>query len=327
MDKPSALSKRFENTTRKACFHDVKFKSVLERPISPAIHSAILLLVPSLFNLRRFDSASGTPFLETPRNVKCRAPFPLVVHSLGYNAKEAVVVAGALAFAWLSNPSLPSRNSAAEDAIVGPQVIYVFGRDDNDESIATGSEISDVASWETVNDDEMEVLEDSREVCYNTCKKPIKDSQFAAHAELCRSLQLTKQTMLELDDNIGNRKPPRKEKKKLGASSASILKIRIQLLYCNINFLPQPLIDQASARREQRRSESLDNIDFALSQSYLNSQVRVVPFPNEVTGKLFSSNTSFEYKTVFYMSSEGKNLLHEVGEMHYMEGATREGIH
>ncbi|KAG4934059.1 hypothetical protein JHK87_048061 [Glycine soja] len=194
---------------------------------------------------------------------------------------------------------------------VGPQVIYVFGRDDNDESIATGSEISDVASWETVNDDEMEVLEDSREVCYNTCKKPIKDSQFAAHAgfltpcvskgtniepsiplffsELCRSLQLTKQTMLELDDNIGNRKPPRKEKKKLGASSAN----------------------QASARREQRRSESLDNIDFALSQSYLNSQVRVVPFPNEVTGKLFSSNTSFEYKTVFYMSSEGKNLLHE----------------
>lgn len=69
---------------------------------SPAIHSAILLLVPSLFNLRRFDSASGTPFLETPRNVKCRAPFPLVVHSLGYNAKEAVVVAGALAFAWLA---------------------------------------------------------------------------------------------------------------------------------------------------------------------------------------------------------------------------------
>ena len=33
-------------------------------------------------------------------------------------AKEAAVVAGALAFAWLSNPSLPSRNSAAEDAIV-----------------------------------------------------------------------------------------------------------------------------------------------------------------------------------------------------------------
>ncbi|XP_061364714.1 probable ubiquitin-conjugating enzyme E2 23 [Gastrolobium bilobum] len=46
---------------------------------------------------------------------------------------------------------------------VGPQAIYVVGRDDDDESIAAGSEISDAASWETVNDDEMEVLEDSRE--------------------------------------------------------------------------------------------------------------------------------------------------------------------
>ncbi|TKY50747.1 ubiquitin-conjugating enzyme E2 23 [Spatholobus suberectus] len=46
---------------------------------------------------------------------------------------------------------------------VGPQAIYVVGRDDDDESIAAGSEISDAASWETVNDDEMEVLEESRE--------------------------------------------------------------------------------------------------------------------------------------------------------------------
>ncbi|QCE08708.1 ubiquitin-conjugating enzyme E2 O [Vigna unguiculata] len=46
---------------------------------------------------------------------------------------------------------------------VGPQAIYVVGRDDDDESIAAGSEVSDAASWETVNDDEMEVLEDSRE--------------------------------------------------------------------------------------------------------------------------------------------------------------------
>ena len=42
----------------------------------------------------------------------------------------------------------------------------MVGRDDDDESIAAGSEISDAASWETVNDDEMEVLEDSREVCF-----------------------------------------------------------------------------------------------------------------------------------------------------------------
>ncbi|MCI18077.1 putative ubiquitin-conjugating enzyme E2 23-like, partial [Trifolium medium] len=46
---------------------------------------------------------------------------------------------------------------------VGPQAIYVVGRDDDDESVAAGSDISDAASWETVNDDEMEVLEDSKE--------------------------------------------------------------------------------------------------------------------------------------------------------------------
>lgn len=42
---------------------------------------------------------------------------------------------------------------------VGPQAIYVVGRDD-DESIAAGSDVSDdAASWETVDDDEMDALE------------------------------------------------------------------------------------------------------------------------------------------------------------------------
>jgi ubiquitin-conjugating enzyme E2 O len=36
-----------------------------------------------------------------------------------------------------------------------------------DDSDAAGSDISDAASWETVNDDEMEVLEDSKEVCFS----------------------------------------------------------------------------------------------------------------------------------------------------------------
>ncbi|OMO74533.1 Ubiquitin-conjugating enzyme/RWD-like protein [Corchorus capsularis] len=46
---------------------------------------------------------------------------------------------------------------------VGPQAVYVVGRDD-DESIAAGSEVSDdAASWETVNDDEMDALENAQE--------------------------------------------------------------------------------------------------------------------------------------------------------------------
>ncbi|XP_057758124.1 uncharacterized protein LOC130977120 isoform X2 [Arachis stenosperma] len=90
-------------------------------------------------------------------------------------------------------------------------------------------------------------------VCCNFCKKPIKDSQYASHAELCRSLKLTEQTSLELDGSTGNRKPPRKEKKKLSTSCAL---------------------------REQRKYESMDNIDTGASQSPLNSQVRVTAFSN-----------------------------------------------
>ncbi|KAK9286845.1 hypothetical protein L1049_015250 [Liquidambar formosana] len=47
---------------------------------------------------------------------------------------------------------------------VGPQAVYVVGRDDDDESIAAGSEVSDdAASWETVDDDEVDALENFKE--------------------------------------------------------------------------------------------------------------------------------------------------------------------
>lgn len=46
---------------------------------------------------------------------------------------------------------------------VGPQAIYVVGRDD-DESIAGGSDVSDgAASWETVDDDQMDATENANE--------------------------------------------------------------------------------------------------------------------------------------------------------------------
>ncbi|KAL5706417.1 (E3-independent) E2 ubiquitin-conjugating enzyme [Ranunculus cassubicifolius] len=48
---------------------------------------------------------------------------------------------------------------------VGPQAIYVVGRDEDEESIGAGSEISDddAASWETVQEGEMDAVENTEE--------------------------------------------------------------------------------------------------------------------------------------------------------------------
>ncbi|GMI64599.1 hypothetical protein HRI_000129200 [Hibiscus trionum] len=55
----------------------------------------------------------------------------------------------------------------------------------------------------------------------NACKKPVMASQYAAHAELCRSLKITEEIILELDGGTGHRKPPRKERKKSLAAYAN----------------------------------------------------------------------------------------------------------
>ncbi|XP_057489220.1 uncharacterized protein LOC130775123 isoform X4 [Actinidia eriantha] len=52
-------------------------------------------------------------------------------------------------------------------------------------------------------------------VCCNACKKPIMASQYAAHAELCKSLSSVEEIVSELNGGTGNKKPPRKERKKL----------------------------------------------------------------------------------------------------------------
>ncbi|KAI5572665.1 hypothetical protein BDE02_10G027900 [Populus trichocarpa] len=58
-------------------------------------------------------------------------------------------------------------------------------------------------------------------VCCNACKKPVKASQYAAHAELCRFLNSAEEMTLEPDGGTGRRKPPRKERKKLITASSN----------------------------------------------------------------------------------------------------------
>ncbi|XP_074345598.1 uncharacterized protein LOC141684489 isoform X2 [Apium graveolens] len=51
-------------------------------------------------------------------------------------------------------------------------------------------------------------------VCCNKCKKPVRDSQFAVHAELCRSLSSVEVIAPKLNHGTKRKKPPAKERKK-----------------------------------------------------------------------------------------------------------------
>uniref|UniRef100_A0A2P2KPZ5 Uncharacterized protein MANES_03G190800 n=1 Tax=Rhizophora mucronata TaxID=61149 RepID=A0A2P2KPZ5_RHIMU len=87
-------------------------------------------------------------------------------------------------------------------------------------------------------------------VCCNACKKPVKASQYAAHAEICRSLTSAGEMLLDTSGGIGHRRPPRKERKKLLSS------------YSN----------QATPAGEQGRSESMNADDPAALESQLHRQ-------------------------------------------------------
>ncbi|XAR57134.1 hypothetical protein NMG60_11025166 [Bertholletia excelsa] len=82
-------------------------------------------------------------------------------------------------------------------------------------------------------------------VCCNACKKPIKASQYTAHAELCRSLSSVEDIVAELDSSSGHKKPPKKERKKLLT---------------------------AYAGGEQERFESTEADDIATSVSHLDER-------------------------------------------------------
>ncbi|XP_038689626.1 uncharacterized protein LOC119988527 isoform X2 [Tripterygium wilfordii] len=82
-------------------------------------------------------------------------------------------------------------------------------------------------------------------VCCNTCKKPIKTTQYAAHAELCWSSESIEGSTFKFDGGVGRRKPPRKERKKLLAA------------YPN----------QFTAGGEQERSSPIDEDEATASKS------------------------------------------------------------
>ncbi|XP_010904757.1 uncharacterized protein [Elaeis guineensis] len=87
-------------------------------------------------------------------------------------------------------------------------------------------------------------------VCCNACKKPVKASQYAAHAERCRSLNSMKDIILELDGSSGHKKPPRKGRKISQATNGN----------------------QRKTVEEQEKSESMDGNALGVSESNFDNQ-------------------------------------------------------
>ncbi|XP_051127557.1 uncharacterized protein LOC127249008 [Andrographis paniculata] len=89
-------------------------------------------------------------------------------------------------------------------------------------------------------------------VCCNACKKPLKASQYAAHAELCKSLSSKPDAGLEHDGPTVNRKPPRKERKKSTTQTK-----------------------KASSLKEPKKIKGVDSEDIATRNSCLDEKIQM----------------------------------------------------
>ncbi|KAL3626149.1 hypothetical protein CASFOL_029698 [Castilleja foliolosa] len=90
-------------------------------------------------------------------------------------------------------------------------------------------------------------------VCCNSCKKPIKASHFAAHAEICKLLSSREDISPELDGPAVLKKPPRKERKKSTQTK------------------------KATSVREVKKLESVDSYGIAASESHVAENIQMNP--------------------------------------------------
>ncbi|XP_042064476.1 uncharacterized protein LOC121808143 isoform X2 [Salvia splendens] len=95
------------------------------------------------------------------------------------------------------------------------------------------------------------------EVCCNACKKPIKASHYAMHAELCKSLSSRAEINVELDGPAVTKKPPRKERKKSQITQSK----------------------KAKSLRETKNSCSVDSCDVAAPGYHIDAKSQISLFP------------------------------------------------
>ncbi|KAL1548513.1 hypothetical protein AAHA92_16734 [Salvia divinorum] len=100
-------------------------------------------------------------------------------------------------------------------------------------------------------------------VCCNACKKPIKASNYATHAELCKSLSCRAEINVELNGPAVTKKPPRKERKKSQITQSK----------------------KAKALRESKKFDSVDSGDIAAPGCRIdeNIQMSLLPDPRRET--------------------------------------------
>uniref|UniRef100_A0A1D1XPF6 Ataxin-7-like protein 1 n=1 Tax=Anthurium amnicola TaxID=1678845 RepID=A0A1D1XPF6_9ARAE len=125
-------------------------------------------------------------------------------------------------------------------------------------------------------------------VCCNACKKPVKASQYASHAERCRLINSTENVNVEFDGGNSHKKPPRKGRKKLQATHDN----------------------QGSTIGEQEKSEFLEGYEDAVSESNINDQTGTVSsFSRETKGGLHKQVIAVKSAFIEHQR-DGQNLEH-----------------
>ncbi|GKA31178.1 hypothetical protein Tco_0717483 [Tanacetum coccineum] len=124
-------------------------------------------------------------------------------------------------------------------------------------------------------------------VCCNSCKKPVKVSQYATHEEICKSLSLLVDSTKESDVVAVKKKPPKKEKKKIQISISRILEIikclvsSPYVIYVELNLT---IAQAASVGKPER--PALANT--AASNSHVDEQtLKMTSFPIQAKGREF----------------------------------------
>ncbi|KAL1543140.1 hypothetical protein AAHA92_20151 [Salvia divinorum] len=126
-----------------------------------------------------------------------------------------------------------------------------------------GRELQDADEANLINEEDMHIfglrpMADYLDlVCCNACKKPIKASHYAMHAELCKSLSSRADVNVELGGPAVTKKPPRKERKKSQITQSK----------------------KAKSLRETKKSHFVDSCDVAAPGYHVDENIQMSLIP------------------------------------------------